>query len=595
MSCSEERINFNRVREAAFDILFTCFMNNDTNVIIIGDIDDNIIKYDNNTDIIFSKVMFNPKIKFLTKHFTMKKNVPVFFIITNTIDELKQNILFAKKTKYWDVEQFFFVISNDSNCDNANNYLRQTWFFNILNSFYICYDKNNNIFIYTFNPFVDMAPKNWKLVKNSNDKQDDDDAWTIFNRQYKNEKKICVNMIFDKTANLNGYKVKAAATEIIPYLNMPLSKNNFNDLIGHDGFTVRTIFQNFNVNIILTFSHDGIMGRIGTNGTRGFGILQGLSDGIYDIILGSSYMYSGANTTISPPHSVSGISIIAHPMLPKSTTQKIIEYLGYKLIFVTILITILSVIILYIFGNNQSIVLTTLEGVRLLSNGSILKLPSVIQVRIIMSTIFLFFLIFQSIFQGKLAALLTHQVPNRILETQDDLINHPEYKIYVPASHKVWLADELQKRTIDIPEITCINRILNDKKSVCISDTKLLQYYTARYNLYMSRVPIRKTYSIYRMRNDWPLRGKFVSEIMRVKQTGLYEFWEQKASNFSNFKIINEIDKDNKSEFTTVKLSDIDFSFKILLVGLSIAILTFLNEIKFLNLLIIKLQYIFNL
>lgn len=185
---ANERINFNHVREAAFDILFTCFLKNDSNVIIIGDIDDDIIKFDNNTDIIFSKVMFNPKIKLIIKHFTMKKNPPIFFIVTNTIDDLNQNILFAKKTKYWDVERFFFVIGNDSDCDDANNYLRQTWIHDILNSFYICYDKNNKIFIYTFNPFVGMAPKDWKLVENLNDKQEDDDAWTLFSRQYKKGK-----------------------------------------------------------------------------------------------------------------------------------------------------------------------------------------------------------------------------------------------------------------------------------------------------------------------------------------------------------------------------------------------------------------------
>lgn len=296
--------------------------------------------------------------------------------------------------------------------------------------------------------------------------------------------------------------------------------------------------------------------------------------------MNSVYMYDVPNTIITPTHSESGVTIIAHPMPPKTTLTKIIDYLGYRLILVTFSIIILTLAILYCFNKNQSMAKAVLEGVRLSTNGSIQKIPTALPPRIIMSTIFFFFLIFQAIFQGKLADLLTQYVPERILQTQEDLINYPENRIFVPKSHTRWLSERLISEITEIPEVTCINRILNDTRTVCISDLKLLRYYAGKYDLYIAKVPIQYTYSVYRMRKEWPLRGKFFTTIMRIKQTGLYDFSEQKASNFSKHRTtINELD-DKNGEFTTVKLNDIAFAFKSLLLGLSIGILIFLIEIK---------------
>lgn len=387
----------------------------------------------------------------------------------------------------------------------------------------------------------------------------------------------CIDLTFDKTTNLNGYKVRAIGTEIIPYLNLLSSNNNFNDLIGFDGYAMRTIFSYFNVSIVMKFNHDGILGRAGTDG---FGLLHELSQGNYDIILNSVYMYELPNMTITPTHSSSGVTIIAHFMPPKTTLTKIIDYLGYRLILATFAITILTLLILYCFNKNQSMGMAVLESVRLLSNGSIRRIPTALPPRIMMSTIFLFFLIFQALFQGKLADLLTRHVPERILRTQEDLINYPEYKIFVPKPFTPWLDERLISKIIGIPEITCINRILNDTHTVCISDLRLLKYYAGKYNLYIAKVPIRSTHLVYRMRKDWPLRRKFFTTVVRIKQSGLYGFWEQKASNFSKRKMtINESDDENR-EFATVKLNDIAFAFKSLLLGSSIGILIFFIEIK---------------
>ena len=82
-----------------------------------------------------------------------------------------------RESVWWNSQAHILIVNENvgSGCKMANSFLSILWSFNISNGIYLCED-DEQLYLYTFNPFGNIAPKFWHKVKfDGNDKY-----WTLF-------------------------------------------------------------------------------------------------------------------------------------------------------------------------------------------------------------------------------------------------------------------------------------------------------------------------------------------------------------------------------------------------------------------------------
>lgn len=120
----------------------------------------------------------------MTPAIISKKKYPGtnFIIMSSSTSTLRSALNMFKESVMWNHEGFFLIICknriNDAN--NANSLLRLAWSFNILSSTVLSYDDNHKLRLYTFNPYVDLAPKYWSKVKSI---KKFDTSWTLYHHE----------------------------------------------------------------------------------------------------------------------------------------------------------------------------------------------------------------------------------------------------------------------------------------------------------------------------------------------------------------------------------------------------------------------------
>ena len=87
-----------------------------------------------------------------------------------------------KKSVLWNHEGYFLIICKDGKkgCENAQPILHLIWAFHILSTTLLCYDDNEIIQMYTFNPYARLAPTSWQAVES---KDENADSWTLYRQQ----------------------------------------------------------------------------------------------------------------------------------------------------------------------------------------------------------------------------------------------------------------------------------------------------------------------------------------------------------------------------------------------------------------------------
>lgn len=84
----------------------------------------------------------------------------------------KNNLLIAlqklKNSKVWDHGGFFVIVYKNfhEGCQKSQDLLELIWTFNILNIILVCGNLNNEIYLYTLNPYTNIAPAFWTVVEN---------------------------------------------------------------------------------------------------------------------------------------------------------------------------------------------------------------------------------------------------------------------------------------------------------------------------------------------------------------------------------------------------------------------------------------------
>lgn len=68
-----------------------------------------------------------------------------------------------KHSIWWNYEALFLLVNErwHDSCFEAYDFLKTMWSFHVLSAIYFCRDSFQQLFIYTFNPYTDAAPKFW--------------------------------------------------------------------------------------------------------------------------------------------------------------------------------------------------------------------------------------------------------------------------------------------------------------------------------------------------------------------------------------------------------------------------------------------------
>lgn len=121
-------------------------------------------------------------------------SVGVFISSTELLGAILKGL---KNSVWWNHEALFLIINgNENGCQMARLFLSTLWNFNILWVTYLCRKRNNQLLLYTFNPYTSLAPIFWKKVQ---DNHFSNEHWTLLEhpleeslsyREYMVEKKF---------------------------------------------------------------------------------------------------------------------------------------------------------------------------------------------------------------------------------------------------------------------------------------------------------------------------------------------------------------------------------------------------------------------
>lgn len=97
-----------------------------------------------------------------------QKNYPTrsVIIIVSSNATLALILQDLKNSIRWNHEAKFFIVNNnaDDSCDIASGFLKTVWAFDILSAVYLCRTVNNQLILYTFNPYSHYIPPFWEIV-----------------------------------------------------------------------------------------------------------------------------------------------------------------------------------------------------------------------------------------------------------------------------------------------------------------------------------------------------------------------------------------------------------------------------------------------
>ena len=129
------------------------------------------------------------------------KNYPAMHVIITepTNESFKMLLHHFKESIWWNHEALFLIINKHiyNNCTHARTILEIMWSFNILSAVYLCINQKNNVSLYTFNPYNNIAPKFWNVTLSNNLNS----RWTLLEHQFEAMDKL---LFTDRKYNINS-------------------------------------------------------------------------------------------------------------------------------------------------------------------------------------------------------------------------------------------------------------------------------------------------------------------------------------------------------------------------------------------------------
>ena len=90
--------------------------------------------------------------------------------VSNVVISISSSEAFAiiledlRNSLWWNHNARFLIINQDleTSCQQAGDFLKTVWNFNVLSALYVCRYLNQTLALYSFNPFSNIAPKFWE-------------------------------------------------------------------------------------------------------------------------------------------------------------------------------------------------------------------------------------------------------------------------------------------------------------------------------------------------------------------------------------------------------------------------------------------------
>ncbi|XP_057336695.1 uncharacterized protein LOC130675180 [Microplitis mediator] len=473
---------------------------------------------------------------------------------------------------------------------NAQTVLGMLWEHDLLSAYYLCYNNDrDSTIVYTLNPFTNYAPSQWVPVDASDVFIHKPGAkWSFYSLKYSKDKKICQNIIFDKTKNLDRHKIKLISSEKFPNVTLDKQRaivNNFINRMKNDKIqSLYTLISHINATYSVRFLEQGFSKEM-------------IKNGYTDKLVRTEYDANDKVTQLSDTNYqfmdiITQYNVFEYSILTrKSNYLTEISKITYNLQFIILSIVFLLLILMVILINNTFRVSESImDVVRMLANMGVMSPMDRLSMRIIYFSGFLFIFIIMPEFQGQISAMLSKPI-RRNVESLKDLRDN-KYHVYFDGlllndmiNEKLWVTDEDRKylhpiRSLDLDK--CAYEAQKNSTVACINlRSSQLNFALKLKNLHVSKDVIFKKYFIYWARKNWPLKDKVDKMGALSVETGFVYYRDDKPSKEYSKKLkkINKIKENEKYE--QIDFDNLVFSYMFTGVILLWSVFIFAMELLF--------------
>ncbi|XP_017766349.1 PREDICTED: uncharacterized protein LOC108555285 [Eufriesea mexicana] len=499
-----------------------------------------------------------------------------FVVIASSQPMLRLLLQRIKDSSWGNFNGFHILIdrrTEERGCANAHTFLWTAWEYDRLSTIFLCIDPIHGLVLYTYNPYSSMAPRAWKQAGYYEGRSGH--PWLLLRRKYRNGSRMCKDLMFDKTRDLNGYEIRLNAISFEPHLHIDESKSGLEKFTGDNSEILKMVFKKLNASMnVLVYR--GTVYRLGGIDKHGImvGMLADVASGEVDMGMNARGLYSLWKIEHTYPHGEEGFCVITQRAGEKS---EFIKFLTFHSPFVSLGCAIVFVISLCILAKYQGFFPACLNMTRFVTSVSMYKLPKASSCRIFFTSVFILYFVVNALVLSHWASILSIPVSLPNIRTAEDL-RKSGYQIYGSMFHEQMLRDaELRSRFHETTYHSCRQQVLRSRRAACIDDC-LHQYVRIENEpLYRSR-RIQRTQQVYVTRKDWPLLRPVTKIIRHAMESGLITMWRS-----LNTRRIYEAWKkrrmNRKKSFRILTIKQITFSFYILVIGQVCAIVTFVAEV----------------
>ncbi|RLZ02186.1 Ionotropic receptor 117 [Cephus cinctus] len=489
-----------------------------------------------------------------------------------------------KTSMWWNHEGRYLIwdrFATGNSCRNAYPFLWTAWKANVIATVFLCVDPIEGPTLYTFNPYNEYFPKPWKEVARYEGRKGH--PWILLKRPYRKGKKLCRDLIFDKTRTLDGYHVRVDAMKLIPTMTFDDNETGLDTLAGEDGMIIKELWRALNGTVIMSYERELMINRLGfidPDGT-GYGMLGDVAVGRQDMGGNSRYAMVKWNYELTQPHAISGWCILSKHRGYLTQVTKIISFFRPEIVMALFAVCLLTFIKLNVFLG-QGFFPALLNILRIILAVSVPRLPKSNAAKIYLYCVSLLFLIFNAIFQGHMASLLTVLISNSNIDNFEDLKKN-KLSLFGFSGFKEFIDDpEVLKLYLGSGSFGCVNEILKNASTGWLGDclhlTNFMHKGGSDPNNKIHISPQIKTLAYsFAVRSDWPLFNRINIVIQRLREAGLIELWRKQSMEKVYFEVM--VEESEKGTVKVLNISDLTFSFQILFIGYIVASITFILEL----------------
>ncbi|XP_043492495.1 uncharacterized protein LOC122517934 [Polistes fuscatus] len=515
---------------------------------------------------IIYKKTFHEFVRFLYK-------LRFFVVITSSQPILKLTLKRIKDTTWANSNGCFIMIDKRTDkrgCVNAYSYLWTAWQFDLLRSIFICVDPKEGVLIYSYDPYT--AQVSWDWTEAGRFSGRNGHPWLLLKKKFDKESTSCQFKRIKKTSALHGYEVKLCGIYAPPHLSINDNITGIDRFGGDNGMIIKTILQKLNATINITIK-PMLFGGIDKYG-RMTGLLGEVASGLYDMAMNSRSFTMMWHLSYTYPYDESGICAMSQSSEEISELRKLMTLLTTPFMIISMILCVITLLIITKFDGFFE---ACLNIERLVVCVAMLRLPNINSYRIYICMIFLLSLTANAVFQSHWYSLLTMPQFYANIDTYDDLKDSGN-DIYGTISFRDMIGEELDSRYHETSYDDCRNIVINSSNVVCVSYCyDILQRTLNEKSLHASKYKIREFVSTFIARENWPIFETFSRNLQKLVESGLVSLWKNQATEHLHRE--EQLRILSMTEFKVLKFRHLDFSFYILIIGNSCALLVFAMEL----------------